>query len=160
MACFITGITPTSDIGKLEEMLGGLGDVDRTKLTIITPAKESEAHESSFLNFIHPAEGGAVDAGGHGGVAGGRTQIMTGFGGTGVPGIASGPSGGAFIGAPQVIRQLGTLPIPGDEVGNYNDALRDGRSVVAYECSDADHRADLEAAFRQAGVRHVKTFVG
>ena len=157
MACFITGIAPTNDVAALEEMLGSIPNIDRSKLTVITTAPETGPHIESELKFVHV--GSHVESGGHGGVASGGYGIMTGFGGTSVPGIGSGPSSLGLLGAAPVTEQLGTLPIPADEVGNYNEALRGKRGVIAYECIDED-RAALEVAFRSAGIRHVKTFTG
>ncbi len=159
MACYVTGIAPTENITALEDMLGAVSGIDRTKLKVITTADETEEHESSFLNFIH-AGGGYIDSDTSGRVAGQGTSIMTGSGGTGVPGIGASPSQYGYLGTSHITRNLGTLPIPPDEVGNYNDALDDGRTVIAYECSGESNTTDVEAAFRAAGVRHVKTFAG
>ena len=158
MASFITGIAPTNDVAALEEMLGSIPDIDRAKLTVITTAPETGHDVESKLNVVHV--GGHVDASGQGaGVARAGSGMMTGFGGTSVPGIGSGPSSLGLLGAAPVTQQLGTLPIPADEVANYNDALQSKRCVIAYECTDEDRPA-LEAAFRNAGIRHVKTFIG
>ena len=158
MASFITGIAPTNDVVALEEMLGSIPDIDRSKLVVITTAPETGQHVESGLNFVHA--GSNIDSGGHGGgVASGGSGIMTGFGGTSVPGMGSGPSSLGLLGAAPVTQQLGTLPIPPDEVANYNDALQSKRCVIAYEFGNEDRTA-LEAAFRNAGVRHVKTFEG
>ena len=157
MACYVTGIAPTQDITALEDMLGAVAGIDRAKLQVITTANETEEHGSSFLNFIH-AGGGHIDPDSAGRVAGQGTSIMTGSGGTSVPGMGTSKSQYGYLGTSHVTRHLGTLPIPADEAGNYNDALDNGRTVIAYECGGAGNTADIVSAFRAAGVRHVKTF--
>ena len=153
-ACFVTGIAPTEDITTLENMLGEMPGIDRAKLTVITKTDRSYEHDSSFLNFCHVgAEEIDSDTIGH---IGGDT-IMTGSGGTGVPGMTSNATL-SYFSHPKVAQHVGILPIPEDEADNYNDAIEDGRVVVAYTC-EGDTSA-LEAAFRGAGVLHVKTFKG
>lgn len=136
-------------------MLGGIAGIDKSKLTVITKADRSYEHDSSFLNFFH-ASGPQIDSDAAGQMIDG-TAIMTGGGGTGVPGIGSSSASLGGVAKAKAIQHVGTLPIPEDEADNYNDAIEDGRSVVAYECDDAQAAA-LEDAFRNAGVRKVKTF--
>jgi hypothetical protein len=57
-----------------------------------------------------------------------------------------------------VIQHVGNLPIPDDEADNYNDAIDNGRTVIAYPVDG--NTATIEAAFRAAGLAHVKTFKG
>lgn len=140
-SCYVTGIAPTDDVSELEKLLGAVEGVDRSKLSVITKADRSSEHDSSFLDFIHLDD----------------DRIMTNLGGTGLPGINLTGSRLGYLGTPHVESRLGTLPIPDDEAGNYNDALDAGRSVVAYDCTNVDSAA-VEAAFRSAGVRHVKAF--
>ena len=154
MACFVTGIAPTSDVSELESLLGGVPNIDRTKLSVITKEEQSDKHDSSFLNFIHAGDP-TIDGGTFGSLD--RNAIMTGSGGTGVPGIGRGNSPLGLLGSDDVVSAIGTLPIPADEASNYNDALHDGRCVVAYECADGE-AAGVEEAMRAAGVRKVKTF--
>lgn len=153
-ACFVTGIAPTEEVAELEAMLGNVPGVDHSKLTIITKVDRTDEHDESFLNFIHagaPAIEG--DVMGH---IGGDT-IMTGGGGTGVPGMTTSVSTLGYFAHPHVVQRVGALPIPEDEADNYNDAIDEGRVVVAYACEDSE-TAQYEGAFHSAGVRHVKTF--
>ena len=154
MACYVTGIAPTQSVNELEAMLGGAAGVDHSKLSVITLEDETEEHESSFLNFIH-AGGGYIDSDTRGSLA--DTAIITGSGGTGVPGMDTPSTRLGYLGTSHIIHHLGSLPIPEDEVGNYNDALDDGRVVVTYDCTGIDAAA-VETAFRSVGVKHVKTF--
>lgn len=153
-ASFVTGIAPTEDITELEQILGEMPGVDRTKLVVITKAERTYEHDSSFLNFIH-AGGPVIDSDTAGRVE--DASIMTGGGGTGVPGLSVPTSQLGYLGHEKVIQHVGNLPIPEDEADNYNDAIEDGRVVVAYECTNVDP-APVEAAFRGAGVKKVKTF--
>ena len=154
MPCFVTGIVSTNDISELETILGGVPNVDRSKLSVITKAEQTDEHDASFLNFIH-AGGPEIESRGMGSIGG--DTIMTGGGGTNVPGINRDPQAMGLLGSPRVVSAIGTLPIPDDEAENYNDALHDGRTVIAYECTDAEAAA-IEGAMREAGVRRVKTY--
>jgi hypothetical protein len=152
--CFVTGIVQTSDVSELEKTLGDLPNVDRTRLSVITKSEPTEEHDDSFLNFIH-ASGPEIESGTMGRIGG--DTIMTGGGGTGVPGMNASGASVNILFSEHITRHIGTLPIPDDEVENYSDALHDGRTVVAYECNGSDAAA-VEAAMHQAGVRKVKTF--
>ena len=151
-ACFVTGIAPTEDIAALEKMLGDMPGIDNAKLTVITKTDRSYEHDSSFLNFCHVGAN-EIDSDTIGSIGG--DSIMTGSGGTGMPGLTS-RSTLSYFSHPKVAQHVGALPIPEDEADNYNDAIEDGRTVVAYQC-EGDTTA-LESAFRNAGVQHVKTF--
>ena len=154
--CFVTGIAPTQDIAELEKMLGSVPNLDQANLSVITTANRSDRHDRSFLNFIH-AGGPQLDAEVVGGPVASAGSIMTGSGGTGVPGIGADSNSLGFLGHPYVVQRVGTLPIPEDEADNYNDALEEGRCVVAYKSVNADC-ASFEGAFKAAGLKHVKTF--
>ncbi len=153
-ACFVTGIAPTEEITELESLLGQMPGVDRTKLVVITKAERSDNHDQSFLNFIH-AGAPEIDSDSIGRLD--DDSIMTGGGGTGVPGLTGAIRTLPYISHPHVSEHVGNLPIPDDEAENYNDAIEEGRVVVAYPCDEAD-TAPIEAAFRGAGVKKVKTF--
>jgi hypothetical protein len=153
--CFVTGIVPTSDVSELEKVLGDVPNIDHSKLTVITKSDQTEEHDESFLNFIHV--GPSVEGDDFNSLANIDTALMTSSGGTGVPGITRSGSGLDFLNSEYVAAEIGVLPIPEDERANYNDALEEGRVVVAYECADAD-TAPIEAAMHQAGVRRVKTY--
>jgi hypothetical protein len=153
---YVTGIAPTEEVTELEAMLGNVTGVDHAKLTIITKVDQSEEHDESFLNFIH-AGAPEIDTNLMGHIGG--DSIMTGSGGTGVPGMTTGVSTLGYFDHPHVIQHIGNLPIPDDEAENYTDAIDDGRVVLAYKCADTE-AATYEGAFHSAGVRHVKTFRG
>ena len=152
--CFVTGIAPTTDVKALETMLGELPGVQTAKLIVLTKTDRSYEHDSSFLNFIHVGAQ-EIDSDTIGNIE--SSSIMTGGGGTGVPGMTTRSSLGYFS-HPKVAQHVGNLPIPEDEADNYNDAIEDGRAVVAYQCEG--ETAAVENAFRSSGVLHVKTFRG
>jgi hypothetical protein len=152
--CFVTGIVSTNDVSELESMLGGAPNVDRSKLSVITTAEPSVEHDESFLNFIH-ASGPDIESATMGRIGG--DTIITGSGGTGVPGMNTSGASVNILFSEHVTRHIGMLPIPDDEIDNYSDALQDGRCVVAYDCSGGDAAA-VESAFQAAGVKKVKTF--
>ena len=154
--CFVTGIAPTQDVADLEKMLGSVPNLDPAKLSVITAADRSDRHDRSFLNFIH-AGGPQLDAEVVGGSVVGKDAIITGSGGTGVPGIGAHGNSLGYLGHPYVVQHVGSLPIPEDEADNYNDAIEEGRCVVAYSSPSADCET-LENAFKAAGLKHVKSF--
>jgi len=142
VAAIVTGIAPSQDVNALETMLAGMSGLDRSKFVVITSANRTNDYDDSFINFVH---------------AGGDDEIITGDPGTAVPGINGGESRLGYLGHPHVIQHVDTLPIPDDEADNYNDAIDDGRSVVAYPIAGGDP-ATITAAFKSAGLAHVKAF--
>jgi hypothetical protein len=142
MDCLVTGIAPTSDKTQVEALLAKC-QCDPQRLAIISKTGR-------------PGEGG--EHAGHPSFSNAAT-IMTGSSGTSVPGIGgSGASLSSFGGHAGGTDFLGGLPlIPVDEAQNYNVAIAEGRSLVTYKASD-EETASIEAAFREAGLRRVKTF--
>jgi hypothetical protein len=158
MACYVTGIAPSSDIAQLETVAKAIAGIDQEKLTILTKSDRTYEHESSFLNFIHTTQP-YVDSDAVGSLMANKDSLMTGGTGTSVPGIGGGHTALTSSTNDRSPQHVGSLPIPEDEADNYNDAIEDGRAVLAYAC-DPSQQAALEDAFRKAGVNKVKTFVG
>jgi len=140
---FVTGIAPTQDVSELERMLGGIAGFDRTKFVVVTKADRTDEHDDSFLEFAHAAS---------------QEHLILDGGGTTVPDMNIHGSELGYLGHPHVVQHVGNLPIPEDEADNYNDAIDNGRTVVAYPV-EGDVTAS-EAAFRAAGLAHVKAFRG
>jgi hypothetical protein len=117
--------------------------------------RQTSAHDESSLRFIHAAEGG----GEHHAMSSGMTAaIMSGSGGTSVPGIGgSNASLSSFSGGGSVPNYMGDLPVPHDARANYNLAIHEGRSVVTYKASE-EEASQMEQAFRACGLRNVKVF--
>jgi hypothetical protein len=151
---FVTGIAPTQKVDELEKMLAGISGIDNARLTVITKATRGEEHERSFLTFVHTGKRD-IDAEVVGGHIGADDAIIGGSGGTGVPGLAPG-SPWAHLEHPHVAQHVGELPIPDDEADNYNDAIEDGRTVVAYKLN-GDKDAAL-AGFHAAGLSVVRSY--
>jgi hypothetical protein len=141
VAAFVIGIASSQDVDVLEKTLGGMNGFDRSKFVVITTDEPSEDHDDSFINFVH---------------ASGDDDMNLGDEGTRVPGLQTTTLG--YLAHPHFVRHVGKLPIPDDEADNYNDAIDNGRAVVAYAV-DAN-TAEAEAGFRGAGLAHVKTFNG
>jgi hypothetical protein len=143
VAAYVTGIAQTQNVNDLEKLLGGIEGLDTTKFVVITSADRTDEHDDSFIEFVHAA---------------GDDHIILDSGGTQMPGLEIATDKLGYLGHPHVIQHVGSLPIPDDEADNYNDAIDDGRSVVAYVADGNAPR--LEAEFRKAGLAHVKTFTG
>jgi hypothetical protein len=143
VAAYVTGIAPTQDVNDLEKMLGGLAGLDNAKFVVITSADRTDEHDDSFIEFVHAAS---------------EDHWILDGGGTQMPGLEIATDKLGYLGHPHVIQHVGTLPIPEDEADNYNDAIDNGRSVVAYAVDG--NIAEVESEFRSAGLAHVKTFRG
>src|SRR5580704_4423232 len=102
----LVGIFPSSDVASLETALGNVPGLDRSRLSVLTASEKTQAHEDSFLNFMHVAEE-----------------------------VEQEPSLADFD-EPEVFpHYLGSLPIPGDEAENFDEAIAEGRAVVVYPVS-------------------------
>lgn len=152
----VTGIAQTSDPAQLENTIGSHSAVDQNRLTVITKDSPTTAHRQSFLRFIHAGEPHPTTDVDHD-VITGDVAILTDAGGVNVPGISADTRYLGFFAHPHVIDHFSGWPIPEDEVQNYNDAIEAGRSVVTYKAQTSEV-PDAEQAFRDAGLRHVKTF--
>jgi hypothetical protein len=139
----VAGIAPTSDTAQLEQMLAK-ASLDSARLAIITKAKS----EAKFREGHHG--GGSLSS---------SSTIMTGSGGTGVPGVGGGNASlSSFAGHGAVADYLGGLPmISPDQANNYNIAIAEGRALVTYKAMP-EEAPTIETAFREAGLRNVKTF--
>jgi hypothetical protein len=139
----VTGIAPTSDPAKLETILQNC-NCDRTRLAFITKATAQLRAQAN-----HGAGAGALAA---------SSTIMTGAGGTGVPGMGSSGASLSSFGHGGVPDYLGGLPlIPSDQAQNFNIAISEGRCLVTYK-AEPDEASTVETSFRQAGLRNVKIF--
>jgi len=141
VAAFVTGIAPTQNVDDLEKAIGSMTGLDHSKFVVITKADRTDEHDDSFLQFVHAAS---------------EDHLLLGDGGTSVPDMNIPTSQLGYLGHPHVIQHVGALPIPEDEADNYNDAIDDGRTVVAYPVDGSS--TAIEGAFRAAGLAHVKTF--
>jgi hypothetical protein len=140
MDCLVTAIAPTSDKAQIDALLVNCRcDPQRLAIVSKTEGRTQSGQQS------RPSMNSAA-------------TIMTGSGGTSVPGVGgSGASLSSFSHGAGT-DYLGGLPlIPPDEAQNYNVAIAEGRSLITYKAT-AEEAASIEAAFREAGLRKVKTF--
>jgi len=152
----VTGIAESSHPTHLEDKLCGKDEVNCDKLTVITADDPTEEHHSSILEYIFAGELAQTSDVSHD-VIRGDTAIMTDSGGVNVPGISADTRYIGFFAHPHVINHLANFPIPADQIENYNDAIDEGRSVVTYKAT-AQEAPVVEKAFKDAGLRNVKTF--
>jgi hypothetical protein len=146
VAAFVTGIAQTQDVTEIEKVLGSMTGLDHSKFVVITKCERTDEHDDSFITFIHAVAD-----------AEGANRLIYSGGGTEVPQIDEpGTIQLGYLGHPHVIQHCGNLPIPEDEADNYNDAIDNGRTVVAYPV-DGD-AASVQTAMHNAGLAHVKTF--
>jgi hypothetical protein len=152
----VTGISQTSEPTQLEKALCEEPAVDCDKLAVITADERTSEHETSILEFIHvgqPHQTTDTDTD----VITGNVGMITNLNGVNIPGISSDTRYVGFFAHPQVIDHLADWDIPEDQVQNYNDAIEAGRSVVTYKATPGE-ASGVEQAFRDAGLKNVKTF--
>lgn len=154
----VTGISQTSQPEHLEQSLCNQEPVDCDKLAVITKDSPTPAHDDSGIHFIHihvdmPHQTSDTDSG----VVTGEESILTDAGGVNVPNISQDTRFVGFFAHPHVVDHLYGWPIPEDEIENYNDAIDAGRSVVTYKAKPTEAPA-VEQAFKDAGLKNVKTF--
>ncbi len=151
----VVGIFPDSDPKALESALSAQ-QIDLSKVKVVSStARDADSTKLEFVDVIEDMEGNSL--------ADDMTKglgIMGDAGGTGVPGLGGGRQVtlGSFAGSDTPsARYLAGFAIPDDEVGNFDDAIADGRAVVLYV--DAGTAADtIAAAFKAAGLRHVRSY--
>lgn len=140
----VTGIAPTSDSAYVQQLLAK-SNLENERLSIITKAQATmragaEHHGGPSLST--------------------SSTIMTGSGGTGVPGVGGRRASLSSLsgGHADVPDYLGGLPlIPADQAHHFNIAIAEGRGLVTYKATP-EEAPTIEAAFREAGLRNVKTF--
>ena len=87
-----------------------------------------------------------------------NTGVLPDSSGTAVPGIQGSEVPLTSFVTPHTSKHyLDGYQIPDDEVENYDDAITEGRAVVAYSC-DASEVPAIEAAFKAAGLQHVRSY--
>ena len=150
----VTGIAATSAPDELHSMLCDI--VDCHRVVVITQDSPGEEHENAMMSFIHAADEAQTTDVSHD-VIRGNAAIMTDAGGVNVPGISADSRFIGYFAHPHVIDHLADWPIPQDQVENYNEAIDAGRSVVTFKAS-ADEAPQVEQAFKEAGLKNVKTF--
>jgi len=154
----VTGISPESAPKKIEDNLCAQPTVDCSKVSVITKDAPTEEHMTSVLQFIHAGDYAQTSDVSHD-VIRGDTAIMTDAGGVNVPGISADVRYVGFFAQPHIIDHLADWPIPEDQIENYNEAIEEGRAVVTYKAQPSE-APQVEQAFKDAGLKNVKTFEG
>lgn len=150
----VTGIAQTAAPAELEGALCNL--LDCNKVVVITSDSPTAEHNNAMLSYIHASEGPqTTDTSGD--VIRGNTGIMTNAGGVNIPGISADTRFVGYFANPHIIDHLADWPIPQDQVQNYNEAIDAGRAVVTYKATP-EEAPQVEAAFKEAGLKNVKTF--
>lgn len=153
----VVGIFSGSDPAAIESALSAAQiDLSKVKVVRMGSGRSDPAAESSDLDFIDVAASMESNS-----LSDDMTKgmgIMGDAGGTGVPMGRSSASLGSFNSRGGSGKNyLSGLPIPTDEVDNFNDAIEAGRAVIAYPDANPD-AATIAAAFRAAGLRNVRTY--
>ncbi|GAC1613716.1 MAG: hypothetical protein NVS9B12_14840 [Vulcanimicrobiaceae bacterium] len=150
----VTGIAQTSAPDELHTMLCDI--LDCSRVVIITSDSPSKEHDNAMMSFIHAADS-AQTTDTSSDVIRGSAAIMTNIDGVNVPGISSDSRFVGYFAHPHIIDHLSDWPIPKDQVDNYNEAIDAGRSVVTFKAAPAE-APKVEQAFKDAGLKNVKTF--
>lgn len=139
----VTGIAPTADPAQVSQMLAG-SSLDETRLSTVSKTS-AEGQMQSHDQHGKPSLSSS-------------STIMTGAGGTGVPGIGGGHASFSVTGHGATADYLGGVPlIPRDQAEHFNVAIAEGRTLVMYKAAP-EEAGNVEAAFRTAGLRKVKIF--
>lgn len=150
----VTGIAQTAAPADLEGALCNL--LDCNKVVVITSDSPTTEHNNALLSYIHASES-AQTTDTSGDVIRGNTGIMTNTGGVNIPGISADTRFVGYFANPHIIDHLADWPIPQDQVQNYNEAIDAGRAVVTYKATP-EEAPQVEQAFKDAGLKNVKTF--
>jgi hypothetical protein len=134
MSLVVTGLSPNGDISALKAALVAAGlPIDH--LQVIGPDASSESMARGIVG----------------------SELLTGSGGTGVPGLNDSHGATGFFRNESLSDRLGDLEIPDTEIDNYVEALERGRSVIAY-FARAETIDKVEEAFRTAALANVRRF--
>lgn len=157
MPGLVVGIFPVSDPAAIHNALEAQ-QIDLSKVKVVSRADATPVSEESPIDFLTVEENMESNSRSDDMTKG--TGIMSDSGGTSVPGIGgSGPSLGSFQSRSAAAGKsyLGALAIPGDEADNFNEAIEQGRAVVAYPDASGD-ATSVATAFKAAGLRNVRVY--
>ena len=150
MGTMVVGLFPNHDaIASLTNALKGAG-LQPERLRVISSETPSDHLISTGVQFVYSGEAESTAIGTGGG-------IITGFGGTGVPGLTEhAPTLGHIRSASSMEELLGELEIPGAKHDDYSQALDNGKSVAGYNAgADIDR---VKGLFTSAGAERVEVF--
>ncbi len=153
MANLVVGIFPQSDPKMIEAALGAQ-NLDLSKVKVVTANVDAAAAEESVMDFIDVFTAMESNSLSDSLTEGTGVLDQT---GTGVPGISGAVPSLASLSSDEGLHSyLKGIAIPDDEVENFNEAISDGRAVIAYP--DPSDGAATAAAFKAAGLLNVRTY--
>ena len=146
----VVGIFSEAKASSLEPALAAQ-NLDASKVRVFSVDGDDGDSELQFVDVIQEADEEYGDMTRH-------TGILPDSSGMAVPGIqGSEVPLTSFVTPNNAKHYLDGYGIPDDEVDNYDDAIRDGRAVVVYT-ADPSEVATVEAAFKTAGLQHVRSY--
>jgi hypothetical protein len=149
MGSVVVGIFPDHDgIAKLTDSLKA-GGYSVERLRVITPETPADELISSGAQFMFSGDAEPSTLATRGG-------IITGFGGTGVPGLTEQiPHVDAFH-APSLAELFSELDIPDTRMGYFETAIEEGRSVAGYNAHGSVDQ--VRSLFTSCGASPVDVF--
>jgi rhodanese-related sulfurtransferase len=154
----VVGIFPSSDPSALEAALGGQQiDLSKVKVVRRSSGKTDDIAEESQLDFVDVEK--AMESNDLSDEMTKGTGVMSDGGGTSVPGLGGSNATLESFSSRNSGHNtyLAGIGIPLDEADNFNEAIEDGRSVVAYPGA-GENSAAVATAFKAAGLRNVRTY--
>lgn len=150
MAGLVVGIFPEANAGALEPALAAQ-NIDAGKVRVFSVDGDEGDSELQFVDVVEETDEEYGDMTRN-------TGILPDSSGTAVPGIQGSEVPLTSYVTPSTSKHyLDGYQIPDDEVDNYDDAIAEGRAVVVYSC-DASEAATIVAAFKAAGLQHVRSY--
>ena len=149
----VVGVLGTCDPSQIERALSNSG-VDRGRLRVLTAEDPSQAHEQSWISFVHVAQ--LADESLNEEMMRG-TGVLSDFGGMSVPGLDEDGGDFSVFDHPEVADYLAGTEIPVGDEEYYNEAIDDGRCVIICTCDDASCDATVQA-LQKAGLANIRTF--
>ena len=149
MGTMVVGVFPNHDsVVKLTSQLKD-GGFNVQRLRVISSETPSDHLIRTGAQFVYSGEAESTAIGTGGG-------IITGFGGTGVPGLTEHPSLGTVRSSSSIEELLGELEIPGVKYDEYDSELDKGKAVCGYNAgADVDR---MKTMFSAAGCERVDVF--
>lgn len=149
-AGLVVGIFPEAKASSLESALAAQ-NIDASKVRVFSVDGDDGDTQLQFVDVVEESDEEYGDMTRNSG-------ILPDSGGTAVPGIQGSEVPLTSFVSPQTSKHyLDGYAIPDDEVDNYDDAIAEGRAVVVYTC-DPSQSAAIEAAFKAAGLQHVRSY--
>jgi hypothetical protein len=146
----VVGIFPEANAGALEPALAAQ-NIDAGKVRVFSVDGDEGDSELQFVDVVEETDEEYGDMTRN-------TGILPDSSGTAVPGIQGSEVPLTSYVTPSTSKHyLDGYQIPDDEVDNYDDAIAEGRAVVVYSC-DASEAATIVAAFKAAGLQHVRSY--